>query len=102
MVAPFALDVLAALEGWVFHALRINLEVFRSHREISPVNTVINLAVGGCPLVVAAQLALELEVASAIFTAVLLRVEHVVALGAKAHAFELLRIVSSLSLGRLG
>lgn len=80
MVAPFALDVLAALKGRVFDALRINLEVFCSHGEISPVHTVVNLAVGGCPLVVAAQLALELEVASAIFASMLLRVKHVVAL----------------------
>ena len=102
MAAPFALDILAALESRVFDALWINLEVLSSHGEISPVNTVVNFAVGGCPLVVAAQLALELEVASAIFTSVLLRIEHVVTLRAKTHAFELLRIVSSLSGGRLG
>jgi hypothetical protein len=60
MAAPLAFDSLASLEGRVFDALRVNLDVLRAHREVSPVHAVVHLIVLLCSLVAIAKLAFEL------------------------------------------
>ena len=93
IAAPLALHVLPALQSGVFDALGVHFQVFSSHGEVSSVHAVVHLGVLSGPLVVVAKLALKLEEAALIDT-VLLGVEHVVTLRAKAHAFELLLLLA--------
>lgn len=88
VTAMLTLDIPATCERRVLDALRIDLQILRSHREVSPVDTIVSLTKLGSFLIVVAELALEEQVA-AFIAAMLLRVKHVVALGAEAHPLEL-------------
>ena len=96
MAAPFALDIFTSLKGGILDTLGIDLQIFSPHGEVSAIDTIFNFAVNGCPLIIAARLAIEGEIATAIFAPVLLSIQHVVAFRTKTHAFELL-IFSALA-----
>ena len=59
--AVVAFDILSTLKGRVLDTLGIDLEVFCTHREISPVDTVVNFASLDSRCVIVAKLALELQ-----------------------------------------
>ena len=88
--AVVAFDVLSALQSRVLDTLGVDLEVLCTHREISPVDTIVNFATLDSWSVIVTQLALELKEASIwIYLFILFGVEHVVTLGAEAHALKL-------------
>ena len=89
VTAMLTLDIPATCERRVLDALRIDLQILSTHREVSSVDTIVSLIKLGSFLIVVAKLALEEQVA-ALIAAMLLRVEHVVALGAEAHPLELI------------
>ena len=80
MAAPLAAYTFAAFERGVLDTLGVNLNVFCTHRKISPVYAVVHLIVGFCPLEAIAQFALELEERLTLVCFVLPSFEHIVAL----------------------
>ena len=89
--AVIALHVLSALQSGILDAFGVDLEVLGSQGEVRPVNTIIDFASFHCRSVIVAQFAGELEETAITFKrTILFCVEHVIALGAEAHALELL------------
>jgi hypothetical protein len=80
VAAPLAAYTFAAFERGVLDTLGVNLNVFCTHRKISPVYAVVHLIVGFCPLEAIAQFALELEEVLTLVCFVLPSFEHIVAL----------------------
>ena len=80
VAAPLALDSFSSFQRRVFNAFRVDLDVFRTHREVCPVHAVVQLIVLLRALVAVAKLALELEKIPPFFGLVLPSFEHVVTL----------------------
>jgi hypothetical protein len=94
VLAPFAAKVSSPSKRGVLNALRINLQIFSSSREISPVNAVVHFTSLLRPLTSVTQFTFVLQHESFI-NLVLFGLKHVIALGAEPHAFKLACICSA-------
>ena len=91
--AMLANYVLSTLQSWVFDAFRVNLEILSTHREVSPVNTIVDFASLHGWRVIRAECAYELKEASLVGIvswSIFFRVQHVVTFRTETHALELL------------
>ena len=88
VTAPLAHNIFPSRKRRILNTLRIHMQILSPRRIISPINTVVHLIVILRPTVTVAQLTVELE-GRAVSVFEFSRLEHVVALGAEAHSFEL-------------
>lgn len=87
MLAPFAAKVSSARKCWITDAFGINVKIFGFLREIGLIHAVVHLAALLHLLATVAKLAFILQHV-AVTGLELPRLEHVVALGAEAHALK--------------